>query len=176
MSLVSIVLAAMTAWIPPAEHRHLEPARVTAARYESIARTIAEVVVATHGDRIDGSAGFEALLLASVAAAESHYAARVDDCRVGLGGAWSLWQITRPRRDVCRSRARAAGIALQMIRTSWKACAALPVADRLSWYTDGVCHARWWRSRSRVERTLELWKTLDGATPPPPPFAVVTIG
>lgn len=156
--LAALVLSAMIAWVPLEEHRHLrEPAAVTSARYASIALTIVSVVSAAPGERLEGSPELEALLLASVAGYESHFAARVDDCRVGRGGAWSLWQVTRPRAEVCVAREDAARVALKMIRQSWSSCARLAPVDRLGLYTDGRCQARWWRSRSRVERALAWW-------------------
>jgi len=157
MQLVSIVLSSMIAWVPPAEHRHLEPPAVTERRYEEIAEVIASVVAEAQGERILGSAELEALLLASVAGAESHYAARVEDCK-GRHAAYSLWQIEGHRKEACAGRRAASKLALAMIRESFRVCAALPFLDRLAFYTDGRCERQWWRSRSRVTRAVDVWR------------------
>ena len=161
VGLAAYLASAMAAWVPMAEHAWVERADVTSLRYASIAETIASVVTEEPPvyDGDDAQARVRtALLLAALASYESHYAARVDDCRVSKGGALGLWQTVAPRAKVCGDRASAARVALAMIRQSWTECRANAELDRLSFYTDGVCHPSWGRSRWRVGRGERYWQ------------------
>ena len=155
-ALVSLILSAMVSWVDPASHRPERP-EVTRARYVAIAEDIAGVVLTARGERVR-DVETEALLLASIASFESSFRADVDACAKGRGGAWSLWQIAgggeRSKRNICSSRREAARVALAMVRESFKACSGHAFEDRLAFYTDGRCEDRWWRSRSRVRRSL----------------------
>lgn len=153
MNLAAVVLAAMYAWVPVREHAQFERKEVTVARYESIARDIAATVEENDGPRV-GSAQREALILASVASYESHFAARVDDCRVS-GRSWTIFQISSHRGLACRDRKVAARIALYRIRESFAMCASLPIDDRLAFYATGKIEHTWF-SRSRVRRALRF--------------------
>jgi hypothetical protein len=157
MTLVALVLSAMLTWVPLSEHRYYERPETTYARYTALAGDIAMVIEQDRGEPIQ-SREFEALLLASIAGYESFYRKDVIECRKGLGGAWSAFQIAgggiRAKRNVCSSRREAARVALRMVRESFQECQRLAFVDRLSFYTDGRCEPRWWRSRSRVGRAL----------------------
>ena len=163
--LAAYVLTAMTAWVPIEEHAWVERREVTVARYADIAETIANVTVEEEpvfGGELDAARARTALLLASIASYESHFAARVDDCRVSLGGALGLWQTVAPRAKVCSDRASAARVALSMVRQSFDVCAGYEELDRLGFYTDGACGRDRGRSRWRVGRAIRFWR----ASPP----------
>ena len=169
--LATYLVSAMAAWVPMAEHAWVERPDVTSSRYASIAETIASVVaeqppVFEGGE--DQARVRTALLLAAIASYESHYAARVDDCRVSNGGALGLWQTVVPRARVCGDRTSAARVALAMIRQSWSECRGNAELDRLSFYTDGVCHASWGRSRWRVGRGERYWQRTPLVVETPP--------
>lgn len=161
MDLAALVLTAMTTWVPVREHLQFEPREVTVARYESIANDIAQVVEENDAQRI-GTPEREALLLASVASYESHFAARVDQCKK-RGPSWTIFQISSNRRLACSDRKAAARIALYRIRESFAVCAGLPYENRLSFYATGKVE-RTWFSRSRVERATRF----EAAHVPPP--------
>ena len=159
--LSAYVLSAMTTWVPVAEHAWVERAPVTVQRYSEIAETIAAVAndeAPVFGGDENEARVRTALLLASIASYESHYAARVDDCRVSNGGAFGLWQTVAPRAKVCPDRGAAARLALSMIRQSFTECSKNSELDRLAFYTDGVCRPSWGRSRWRVGRGERFWK------------------
>ena len=150
----------------------MERHEVTVVRYAEIAETIATIAL-EEPPVFDGDEGTArvrtALLLASIASYESHYAARVDDCRVSRGGALGLWQTVAPRAKVCTSRVSAAHLALAMVRQSFTVCAKYEELDRLGFYTDGVCHRDWGRSRWRVGRAVRWWRKFPPPAPTPLP-------
>jgi hypothetical protein len=164
-NLSAYVLSAMVSWVPVEEHASFERREITVQRYEAIAQTIAKVAAdeppVFDGDE-DSARARTALLLASIASYESHYAARVEDCRVANAGALGLWQTVAPRSKVCSGREAAARLALGMVRQSFEQCKKHEELDRLAFYTDGFCKRDWGRSRFRVGRALRWWR----ASPP----------
>jgi hypothetical protein len=150
----------MVTWVPLEEHAWLEPRAVTAERYARIAETIAKVASEEEPifeGELEAARARTALLLAAIASYESHYAARVENCRVSNAGALGLWQTVAPRGQVCKSREGAARVALAMVRQSFQACSRHDELDRLAFYTDGFCRRDWRRSRSRVGRATRYW-------------------
>ncbi len=159
MTLAAYVLAAMVWMVPPAEHRFHEAPAVTLARYASIADDVA--AVAQEEPIFDGDAARSAVLIVAVAAPESRYSADVDRCARPGGSAsvhaWSLWQLQRPKGEVCSSRRAAARVAARMIRESLSGCADARPFEQLSIYTDGACGRRLERSRQRLSLAAQWW-------------------
>lgn len=151
-ALVNLLLVAMTAWVPPAQHAWVEPRSRTEARYWSIADDIAAVALDETEEPIDGDRVWTAVLLASIASFEGAFRADVDACQVGDNDdSWSLWQLRIKKRDACGSRRDAARAALRMAKASIEACRRVPGSDVLGVYTTGHC----WRNlqaRLRLRR------------------------
>lgn len=97
----------------------------------------------------------EQLLLASIPRWESSYRRDVVECRLkGPQGEVTGWQILArndaERARLCVSLEGDARVALERIRESLKACAALPPKWRLSAYTRGRCSSAEGRRLSRI--------------------------
>ena len=151
-ALALAIYASMIAWVPLAEHASLERSDVTEARYSSIANDIAEVVHDAPSGRVQSEL-FEGELLAAIGSYESHYAARVDDCRDKHAKSFSIFQVSTNRAYVCGDRKNAVRVALFRVRESFAVSSALPFSDRLGFYATGFV-VRSWYSRSRVDRAL----------------------
>lgn len=155
-----IVLKAMVAFYPMANHSFYEPLATTQARYESIAEDIS--LGASIDPVFEGEEGGikTALLLASIASFESGgYNASVDACkRSGDGGkAWTIFQLQTPyspKAEVCGSRKKAVEWAIKWIRISFHTCHSLPLESRLSAYTSGRCVLGERKSAQRVKPAI----------------------
>lgn len=162
LELSSYIFSAMVSWVPLTDHSFLnESVETTAARYHSIANTIAEVSISEPPLFAGADAEVKtALILGSIASSESFFRADVDSCKKGgdNGLAWGDWQTHAPKKLVCSSRVAAAKIALQMIRNSFNVCKNYKLVDQLSVYTDGSCKADWWRSRYKMNRAINYLK------------------
>jgi hypothetical protein len=171
-SLVSYLVTAMMAWVPPHAHAPLESHDRVLQRYESIARDAA--VVALDEKELplfEGADGRTetAILMLSVASFESSFNKGVDDghqrgdhgssyclmqIRVGLGSTregWSGRQLIDDRKLCFRA-------ALHILQASFTACRHLLVADRLSAYASGRCYPSAAVSRSRLGRARTWWE------------------
>lgn len=89
----------------------------------------------------------EQRLLVSIARWESNYRVDVTDCKkLGPQGEVSAWQILArsadERASLCVSVEGDARLALQRLRESVTACAALPEPERLALYARGRCSSR----------------------------------
>lgn len=181
-NLVSYLVAAMVAWVPPLAHAPVESAANVRARYESIAHDLASVVL-DEGELplFSGRDGRTetALLMLSVASFESSFRKSVDDGigRGDGGRSYCLMQIhvgdgiTREGwtgRQLIEDRRRCFRAALHILHSSFGACHALPLEDRLSAYGTGHCVSDANVSRSRVGRAKAWWTT--HAAPPPAPI------
>lgn len=162
--LAALALAALTRWSPVAEHAFYEPRAATEARYAAVAEDIAAVVAEADGHRVEDEA-LETLTLASIAAAESHIARDVDECRRG-GPSWTIFQVSTHRHYACASRRNAARVALYRVRESFAVCARSPMADRLAFYTSGSCTRGHSASRYRAQRAIDAWRELLASEPP----------
>lgn len=96
----------------------------------------------------------EQLLLVSIARWESSYRRDVAECRrKGPQGELTAWQILArndaERARLCVSLAGDAKVALERVRESVHACAALPPEDRLALYARGRCSSAEGRRLSR---------------------------
>jgi hypothetical protein len=116
----------------------LQPEAPWKTTYESTATTIVQKATATpiKGDSKGGA--YTAVILVSLAWFESRFDPEAHNPKDPGGGSYGLYQASRvPIPDVAAQTDQALG----MIRQSFKACAALPVEKRLSWYTTGgpVC-------------------------------------
>jgi hypothetical protein len=166
LGLVIYLATAMSAWVPMANHSYYEKLEMTQVRYSEIATTIAAAVldgnqVPIFNDEDDLTNRVKTgLLLASIAAYESSFKKEVDSCAEGgdHGLAWGIWQTHANKTKVCADRSVAVRVALGMIETSFNNCKNRNISDRLSIYTDGICHTNWKRSRNRVERALSWHK------------------
>jgi hypothetical protein len=167
LTLVKYLLSAMMAWVPLESHAPLESVDAAAARYEDVARDIAEVTMAGHVEPLfDGADGRArtALLLASIASHESRFDRRVDDgsLRGDHGVAWGLFQVHCYGKmaegwtchELVRERQKGVRVALRMARQSFAACRGLELGDRLSVYTTGKCYRGQYESRARVNRAM----------------------
>lgn len=161
--LASFVLAAMMAWVPVTDHSYYEAEDKTQARYEEIAQVIEEVALdPAHLPLFDGEDGRikTALLLASIASTESFYARDAVTCKKSgdNGLAWGPWQTHSGKKRTCSSLIVAAGIAYEMIKTSFDACKGYQLIDRLTLYTSGgLCRNDSWPSRYRMRRALNWY-------------------
>ncbi len=171
-SLVSYLVAAMLAWVPPQSHAPLETSEHVRARYDSIARDAATVVLDENETPVfDGPdrRTETALLMLSVASYESSFSKRVDDgirrgdhgrsyclmqIRVGDGATREGWGGARLIED----RKLCFRAALHILQASFAACRKLPIDDRLSAYASGHCYADGKISRSRVWRARSWWQ------------------
>ncbi|HXX69844.1 MAG TPA: hypothetical protein VEK07_21870 [Polyangiaceae bacterium] len=181
-SLVTYLVAAMVAWVPPYAHAWTEPEADVRARYESIAHDLASVVLDESESPLFTGRDARtqtALLMLSVASFESSFRKSVDDgigrgdggrsyclmqIRVGAGltrEGWTGPQLIEDRRRCFRA-------ALHILHSSFGACHALPLEDRLSAYATGHCITEARISRSRVGRA-KAWWTSHAAPPPPSP-------
>jgi hypothetical protein len=179
-SLVTYLVAAMVAWVPLHAHGPLESPADVHARYESIAQDVATVALEqTEAPLFDGPDGRvqTAVLMLSVASFESSFRKAVDDGqgRGDRGRSYCLMQIhvgdgvTREGwsgRQLVEDRTLCFRAALHILRSSFGACRALPVDDRLSAYASGRCFSEATISRSRIGRARRWWQS---HAPPPPP-------
>lgn len=182
-NLVTYLVAAMVAWVPPVAHAWTEPPAEVQARYESIAQDLVSVVQdESEAPLFTGQDARTqtALLMLSVASFESSFQKRVDE-GVGRGDggrSYCLMQIrvgsgvTREGwtgRQLIEDRRRCFRAALHLLHSSFGICHALPLEDRLSAYATGHCINDLRVSRSRVGRAKAWWTT--HAAPPPVPAA-----
>jgi len=175
-SLVTYLVAAMLSWVPLRAHTD-ESAADAQARYESIARDVAAVVLDSGEEPLFGGPGGRAqtaLLMLSVASYESSYRKEVDDGRGrgDRGRSYCLMQIhvgngTTPEgwsgAELVEDRQRCFRAALHFLRGSFGICHRLPIDDRLSAYATGRCVENASISRSRVGRARTWW---EGHAPP----------
>lgn len=150
-----IILASFARSLVPIEsHAFTEQRDVTELRYEAYAREVAEVEL--DEDPLPGlDIVRSALVIVNVTARESYFRADVMNCGVrGLGGAWGPMQFQGPRVLACSSWRSAIRLGHRMAAESFARCAGLPIGDRLSIFTDGVCRRRWQRSRVRIGPAL----------------------
>jgi hypothetical protein len=179
-SLVTYLVAAMVAWVPLHAHAPLESPADAHARYESIAHDVAAVALEqSEAPLFDGPDGRAqtAVLMLSVASFESSFRKAVDDGqgRGDRGRSYCLMQIhvgdgvTREGwsgHQLVEDRTLCFRAALHILRSSFGACRALPVDDRLSAYASGRCFAEATISRSRIGRARRWWQS---HAPPPSP-------
>jgi len=168
-TLVTYLVAAMTAWVPAKAHP--ESPEETAKRYESIAQDVASVafdeaekpLFAGPDGRIQ-----TALFMLSIASYESSYKKVVDEgadrgdggrsyclmqIRVGDGRTregWTGSQLVADRKLCLRA-------ALHILHGSFNVCHNLPVEDRMSAYATGRCFEHADVSRSRIYRARAWW-------------------
>jgi hypothetical protein len=171
-SLVSYFVVAMLAWVPLHAHLPLESRDHALARYESIARDVASVVLdENEAPLFEGPDGRTetALLMLAVASFESSFSKRVDEGlrRGDHGQSYCLMQMhigdgaTREGwngRQLIEDRKLCFRAALHILQASFSACRNLPVGDRLSAYASGHCFADAAISRSRVGRARSWWE------------------
>jgi hypothetical protein len=167
-ALASWLMTAMVAWNPPAQHREGEGA--ARDRYASIAHDFAEVALdQAEKPLFDGPNGRAqtALLMASVASAESGYRRDVDTgvLKGDHGRSWCILQVqvhghtaeNWTGQELVEDRKRCVRAGLHKMQESFATCKAMPLADRLAQYTLGRCEhepkAAW-----RVRRALAWWK------------------
>jgi hypothetical protein len=171
-SLVSYLVAAMLAWVPPNAHAVLESRDQVLARYDSIARDAVSVALDESEAPVLGgpdSRAETALLMLAVASYESSFSKGVDEgarrgdnghsyclmqIHVGQGATregWSARQLIENRRLCFRA-------ALHIMQASFAACRKLPFDDRLSAYASGHCFQSAKISRSRVWRARAWWR------------------
>lgn len=105
----------------------------------------------------------EQALLVGIPRWESSYRRDVGECRIlGPQDERGPWQIlprsASEKLALCVSLAGDARIALERIRESLRACAALPAPERLAVYTRGRCSSALGRRLSRVR-----WVSVGGA-------------
>jgi hypothetical protein len=161
-ALALYLYAFMVAAAPLEHHRYYEAPAVTDARYRQIAADVADQVLdPTEAPLFDGSDGRAktGLLALSVASFESgEFRAGVQWCgESGDGGAsWGLFQSKRGKM-VCDSLRGAVHVALEQIRESRTACAALPWDERLALYASGTCSRGRRESINRVRRATDYW-------------------
>lgn len=151
MTLATWILAAMSAWIPPAD--------ADAYRYYQIAHDIAHVAEEHPIYSGRDAVAKTALLMASIASFESQFRADVDDGRVrgDQGLAYGLMQVHLRRGEVLKTRVDGLRIALARMEESFEFCRHVPRLDRLSGYTRGVCVSDM-GSRLRIVRAERYWK------------------
>jgi hypothetical protein len=179
-SLVTYLVAAMVAWVPQYAHSPSESPADVQARYESIARDLASVVVDPSETPLFAGRDARtqtALLMLSVASFESSFRKSVDDGRGrgDGGGSYCLMQI-RVGHGVTREgwtgdqlihdRTLCFRAALHMLRSSFGVCHSYPVEDRLSAYATGHCFLDAGVSRSRIGRARTWWS--QHTLPPTP--------
>jgi hypothetical protein len=170
-SIVAYLVAAMIGWVPLHAHLPSESVDDARARYESIARDVVSVAFdESESPLFSGAEGRTqtALLMLSVASYESGYRKVVDDgrrlgdhshsyclmqVRVGTGVTREGWS----GHDLVTDRTLCFRAALHILRSSFGACHALAVDDRLSAYATGHCFADAQISRSRVGRA-RAWR------------------
>lgn len=116
---------------------------------EAFRRELAAAVESVTDDTL------ERLLLVKVPRFESSYRRDVGECRrKGPQGEVGAWQILarsdEERRRLCVSLAGDAVVALERIRESLRACAHLPLEERLAVYARGRCSSKEGRRLSRM--------------------------
>jgi hypothetical protein len=176
-SLVTYLVAAMTAWIPVKVQATEAPEDAT-ARYESIARDAAAVAFdPSEAPLFFGPDGRTqtALFMLSIASFESSYLRTVDQGagRGDRGRSYCLMQIrvgegtTREGwtgRQLVTDRKLCFRAALHILHGSFNVCRNLPEDDRMSAYATGRCIENAEISRSRIGRARWWWTQ---HTPPP---------
>jgi hypothetical protein len=175
-ALVTYLVAAMVAWIPPRAQELRNPPEPRAdalARYESIARDLATVVEDESESALFGGRDARtqtALVMLSIASFESAYTREVDfgiGRGVGdQGNSWCLMQLRIGRgttregwtgHDLVEDRTKCFRAALHLLRGSFNSCQSLPLFDRLSAYATGRCERDLYKSQSRVSRAFGWW-------------------
>ncbi len=159
----SYLLAAMMTWVPIKNHIYEKPEE-TLERYEKIAETVSEAVSSTNTSSIfsgEDSKIKTALLMLSLASFESHYHRSIYECKKGSPKkvSWGIFQVSGPKLEICANKEVGAKIALGIIDSSFKKCKVLDISDRMSYYTDGSCHRNWARSKVRVNRALNYYRS-----------------
>lgn len=164
LDLVDYLFAFFLAAVPAEHHAHKEPLETTLARYSDIADDIAAVALDPTEDPVfDGPDGRAktAVLLASIAAAESFLRADVDACKVrGDGGkSTTVFQLQNAPKAVCQHREEAVRVALARVRQSFAACKGAPLEERLALYTSGRCDRGQRAARFRWQRAAKWSET-----------------
>lgn len=162
LALAKYLFEFMVSTVPPEHHSYYEKLDKTISRYESIADTVAEAAIEAPLFADDQSGVKTGTVLVSVATYEGFLREDIDTCKIGgdkdKNGnwlAWTLWQMHKPKKDVCSSRARGVRVAREMIRNSFATCKNYELLDRLGVYTDGFCKKNWSRSRVRMKRAMD---------------------
>lgn len=170
--IVLVLVARMLAWSPP------NPWTGDAARYVGVAVDAVDVAFdPAEEPLLPGPRGREltAAIILAVASAESNFELAVEDGRKrgDHGRAWCLMQV-QPGQGIvltedgtyryarggldgpalARDRAACFRAGLHVLRDSMRACARLPLEDRLSVYTSGRCQVGEPRARLRMRRAL----------------------
>lgn len=184
MHFIPYLMAAMTAWCPPSDHRfylrHTDMTdeqrdTYTIARYKSIAQDV-EGVVEEVKPLFGGPKGKlrTALLVLSIASYESgEFREDVDntDGTGDHGNAHCIMQIEYPLRDgeTMKDRKDCIRIGIERARESMKACPNSRLEDKLSVYARGKCDDEWGsrNSRMKMKRAMKFltehpFLTLDG--------------
>ena len=145
-----------------AHHSSVEPVEETEARYEEIANAIVDVAT-EDGFLFEKERGERtALVLASIADAESHFTKSVFSCAIGgdkdkLGNyqAWGLWQTHSAKERTCANGVRSqARMGLTHVKNSINHCRGYAPSDFLGIYTDGHCSRGNKRSAWRWNRAV----------------------
>lgn len=174
-TLITYLLSAMLAWAPAKTHDYYASREDTTARYESIARDVAEVALDPNEAPLFGGPegrAQTALLVASIASYESGGFRRDVDLGSGKrsrgdgGRSWCIMQVNVGNgvtaegwtgRDLVQDRHKCIRAGLALIRESFSLCHALTLRDRLSGYTTGRCTADEDLSHRRFHRAMEWW-------------------
>lgn len=176
-SLVTYLVAAMTAWVPLYAQPGHDSTEDTMARYESIARDAVSVAFDESEEPLfSGPQGRAqtALLMLSVASFESSFHKAVDEGirRGDHGHSYCLMQIHVgdgvtvegwTGKQLVEDRQLCFRAALHILHRSFSVCRSLPIADRLSAYASGHCYENSEVSRVRMNRARAWWAT---HTPP----------
>ncbi len=186
-ALVAYLLAAMIAWSPPHEHGYYEPREETLARYEAIARTIANVVMDPAEPPLFGGPNGRAetgLFVASVAFYESGgfrrdvYLGTGKHARGDAGKSWCLMQVNigggRTAEDwtgldLVNDQDKCIRAGLHRMRESFVHCKSQTFIDRLSGYTDGRCRDGADAAHRRIRRAVDFWAQHPPRALEPPP-------
>jgi hypothetical protein len=180
-SLVTYLVAAMTAWVPLYAQPGPDSTDDTMARYESIARDVVSVAFdPSEKPLFSGPQGRAqtALLMLSVASFESGFRKAVDQGirRGDRGDSYCLMQIhvgdgvTREGwtgKQLVEQRPLCFRAALHIMHRSFSVCRALPIEDRLSAYASGHCYEHAAVSRSRMNRARAWWASHTPPAEPP---------
>lgn len=164
-ALITYLLTAMLAWSPLENHRYLlthmasnaDRDSYTEARYESIAKDLADVVD-SEPPVFSGATGKAetALVLLSIASYESGDFREDIDTIKGTGDhgkAHCIMQIEYPLRagETLNDRKDCFRIGLSRVRESMKACPKSKVEERLAVYARGKCDDNWGINNSKMK-------------------------
>ena len=166
---IDYVFTAMKEWVPPISQCYWSPDKDKyqacqdgiAAHHQDIAKTIVQVIT----DPLtrlpitgDNPMVKSALLMASIASYESHFARNADACTgngVGDNGiSFGLWQTQTPRSTTCNNRASALRQAIKIVNISFDYCKNSPLRDRLAAYACGRCDCGQADSEKKMGRAM----------------------